>query len=349
MSNNAAKEWLNKSWDKDRGIETIDYSNRLVLVHADVEEVSQALSSEATVWERNVLGEEIALSQVSLFVFRLQGQAWTEIVYNGDDNQNQSVLGQNWETILSQHLKTKVIRYKVSDTGGYIQYLLWQAGELLEEFSAIDDGRSAPNLVESRFFSNLRNLKINHINNIWRFAHQFFRDQDAFEPGISFNYFLNPLIRAIEDPSTFSNYPGASSCVAVQNNGFGLHVNGRIVRSAPNIERLDYLAFEPPLLSEQAADDDAQNDALAYNPVLQRGLDLLDEGQDQAAIVEFTQVINQDPNCVPAYAIRGNIYKSLGNRQAAKRDYQRAADLSEALGDLVRAETFRMMMMEPEP
>src|SRR5207244_10747715 len=88
---------------------------------------------------------------------------------------------------LSKRLNTCVISYSVSDTSDYNGYRLYESGELLEELSVLEDGSDER---ANTFSSRLRDLKRNDITNVWRFTREFLVDQDAFDPGIDFAYFL---------------------------------------------------------------------------------------------------------------------------------------------------------------
>jgi len=98
-------------------------------------------------------------------------------------------LGQDWERSLSQRLDTQLISYNVRDTTNSIGYSFWQDGELLEEWTSGDG--------DSRFFSKLRTVTVNDENKIQICAYEFFREQNAFEPGITFTYFLDPDINSL--------------------------------------------------------------------------------------------------------------------------------------------------------
>ena len=339
------EEWLNKEWDKARGIETTDYNNSLVLLRASVEDVAQALAPHSTIWERDVLEREIVLSKTALFVFRLQGHTWTEIVYRGYTNPIQQALGQDWERSLSQRLDTQLISYNVSDTTNSIGYSFWQDGELLEEWTSGDG--------DSQFFSKLRTVTVNDENKIQTCAYEFFREQDAFEPGITFTYFLDPHINSLKSSPTSAN-TSVDNRVVVQNPGFGLVVGGQTSWSTPNIERVDYIAFENQTVSRQVIDrpprredDEAQSPDNVPPEILQLLLHaaaLAEEKRYQEAIAEFAQIVNLASNSAEVYVVRGNIFRAMGDYQAASRDYERAAKLFENRGDLVRAETLQRMI-----
>jgi hypothetical protein len=45
-------------------------------------------------------------------------------------------------------------------------------------------------LHQNKFFSSLRDVELDDIANVWSFTREFLVDQDAFDPGIDFAYFL---------------------------------------------------------------------------------------------------------------------------------------------------------------
>jgi hypothetical protein len=169
-------------WENRRGFETIDYNNSLVLIRASIDEVSRALADRTERWEQDVLGKEIVVGKDGAFIFRLHGHSWTEVVIEP------LPIG-SWEQALSSRLETRVITYSVSDTMGSIGYGLYEKGELLEELQATDNGSGGPDR-DTKFSSRLRSLKRSDITDIWRFTQKFLVDQDVFEPGIDFTYFL---------------------------------------------------------------------------------------------------------------------------------------------------------------
>jgi hypothetical protein len=211
-------------WENRRGFETIDYNNALILIRAPIDDIARALADRTQRWERDVLGREIVLGNHGAFIFRLRGHTWTEIVLDP------SIATGIWEQALSSQLKTRVIRYEVSDTMGGVIYGLYENGELLEELEATDNGSGGPDDSTS-FSSRVRDLKRDDIADIWDFTRRFLIEQDAFEPGISFEFFLGRRYR-----------PGDR--VRVVNPGFTLRTaDGQSRVSTPPIERVDYLAL----------------------------------------------------------------------------------------------------------
>jgi len=229
-----------KPWESRRGRETIDYNNNLLLIRASIDDVARALADRTERWERDVVGREIVLGQLGAFVFRLRGHAWTVVVLEARSEwQGWTLLsGINEQTrALSGLLKTRAIYYWVGDTTGTVGYGLYENGELLENLGATEGGSP-----DDTFSSRLRKLKRRDIRNIWSFTHQFLVDQDAFEPGISFQYFIDhtEYQRRREPPQ-----PGDR--VRIVNDGFSVwrYDGSRSPPSIPPIERVDYLVLRP--------------------------------------------------------------------------------------------------------
>jgi hypothetical protein len=214
-------------WESMRGSWTIDYNNSLTLIRAPIDDVVRALTDWTKRWEKDALGRDIVLGeQGGAFVFRLRGHTWTEAVF---DRFVWSVP----EQALSQRLNTRVISYSVSDTSLYIGYSLYENGELLEQLSALEGG--SDELPGSNTFSSrLRDLRREDITNAYRFTREFLVDQDAFDPGIDFAYFLG---RWRQDVPVGERH-------RIVNPGFTFRMpDGSSLVSIPPIERIDYLAL----------------------------------------------------------------------------------------------------------
>jgi len=209
-------------WENRRGSYTTDYNNTVALIRASVDEVGRALAGETERWDQDVLGKEIIAGDEGAFIFRLRGQAWTEVV------------AEPWkaglEQALSSRLATRVISYTVSDTMGAIGYSLYERGELLEELAATDNG-SGKASSETTFSSRLRSLKQGEIDNIWQFAENFLIAQDAYEPGIEFRHFFDRQ----------SYRPGQR--LKVLNPGLVRTGGSELPGSLPPIERVDYVVL----------------------------------------------------------------------------------------------------------
>jgi hypothetical protein len=215
---NIKEEWQNKQWDKARGIWSTDFNNSFVLVRASVEDVAKALEPKALRWNRDVLGSQVEFGKHSLFVFRLRGHNWTEVLAN------YMFVEHGLAQRLSEELKTQTISYSVSDTCGCIGYSLYESGKEIEEYGFIEG--------KCTFNSSLRQLKQADLEkDPWGLPCRFFEEQDAFEPGIEFGYFFNHKL------------PEAGQWAVVHNPGFTLMVDGEGVLSRPDFERVDYMVL----------------------------------------------------------------------------------------------------------
>jgi hypothetical protein len=226
-------------WESRRGRQTIDYNNNLLLVRAPIDDVAQALADRTERWERDVVGREIVLGQFGAFVFRLRGHSWTVVVPEVRPSE-----WQGWALLtgiveqtraLSGLLKTRAIYYWVGDTSGTVGYVLYENGELLEKFSGTEGGSP-----DDTFSSRLRDPKRRDLRKIWDFSYQFLVDQDAFEPGITFEYFID-----YSGYQRHTHQPGDR--VRIVNEGFSWWMpdGSRSQPSIPPIEQVDYLALRP--------------------------------------------------------------------------------------------------------
>jgi len=240
MTDQSATPW-GTPWESMRGSWTTDYNNSLTLIRAPIDDVVDALADRTERWERDVLGRDIVLGeQGGAFVFRLRGHSWTEAVLEPPYLRRvrferiDRALKPIWslgEQALSRLLKTRVIPYSVSDTSGYIGYSLYENGELLEKLSALEGGSDLPEA--NTFSSILRGLKRDDISNIWAFTRQFLIDEDAFDPGIDFAYFLGRWRGDVL----------AGDRHRIVNPGFTFMMPDGPVVSVPPIERIDYLVL----------------------------------------------------------------------------------------------------------
>jgi hypothetical protein len=222
IRSNTREEWGRRRWDRERGIHIFDYNNKLVLLSAPVEDVCEALKKETARRERDVLGGEVVLGQEGLFVFRLRGHAWTEVLHNHPHGCTYE-LTPRWAGLLSRRLGTKAIWYCVNDTCSCTGYSFFQSGKLRESFEFVEG-------QPYRFRSEIRSPPVKELQDEWGFVEWFFVEQDAFEPGITFAYFLG---RGVARPG---------ERVIVQNPGHELADFGV---SRPGMERVDYLELRP--------------------------------------------------------------------------------------------------------
>ena len=132
---------------------------------------------------------------------------------------------------MTRRLRRPLIEYGTIDTCGSIGYTLIEDGEVVEDFFAEDD-ESRPVPEKSWFTSTRRDVRLDRIENIYDFVSQFFIEQDAFDPGIEFDYFFD------YDP------PEKGEHGTVINPGFVTASPKGEVRNTPGIERVDYLALK---------------------------------------------------------------------------------------------------------
>jgi hypothetical protein len=229
-----------RPWENRRGQQTIDYNNNLLLIRASIDDVAHALADRTERWERDVVGREIILGQFGAFVFRLRGHSWTVVIPEvRPELQGWALLiGISEQTrALSGLLKTRAIYYRVGDTSATVGYELYENGELLEKLSATEGGSP-----DDTFSSRLRDLNRRDIRNIWRFTDRFLVDQDAFEPGISFQYFIDHT-----EYRRRQEAPRPGDRVRIVNDGFSFWMpdGSRSQPSIPPIERVDYLVLRP--------------------------------------------------------------------------------------------------------
>ncbi|WP_165246534.1 hypothetical protein [Paludisphaera soli] len=234
--------WINRRWDQRRGVESFAANRDLVLIKASVEEVGRALAPEAAVWERDVLGREITLERSACFLFRLRGHSWTEVVdYHEPPYWDESIDDKDWRS-LSKKLGTQLITFGMSDSCSSVGYTLWADGELQESFFAEeacaededeeDEVAGRPEPGVSHFVSKRRATTLAEIRNIWDFAHDFLVEQDAFDPGIGFGYFVGQY------------WPEPGLRARVENPGLGLGLGSHgTATSFPDFERIDYIDF----------------------------------------------------------------------------------------------------------
>ncbi|MBD1871574.1 hypothetical protein H6F95_30600 [Cyanobacteria bacterium FACHB-471] len=99
-------------------------------------------------------------------------------------------------------------------------------------------------------------------------------------------------------------------------------------------------------LQEQTPDEDevAFEDMPEVQQILLRSAAFAQEKRYSEAIAEATRATDLYPDMADSWAIRGNIFRLMGDRQASCRDYEQAAELFEQQSDSVRVETLRLMI-----
>jgi hypothetical protein len=131
-----------------------------------------AARKKAKVWEADVLGRTVTITDPSYMVLRMAGHRWTLITpcvagrtssFKADEAK-----------ALSKTLKTRAIYFANSDTADYTEYQLFDAGKRLEHFRCFED-------VE--FSSDARDVDPPEDGPaIYEFVDRFIREQDAFVP-----------------------------------------------------------------------------------------------------------------------------------------------------------------------
>ena len=158
-----------------RGVASFDTNEILVLVAAPVEEVTSALMKHMKFEKchRDAYGTHVPDSDISYIVYRLKGHPWTII----DTFTGSRYLEPEDAQGLSKSLKTRVIFYGNSDTGGVTTYSLFDRGKRLEYFECEE---------EVEFESRLRKVDPPEGGeDIYPFVEAFMIEQDALAPGWS--------------------------------------------------------------------------------------------------------------------------------------------------------------------
>ncbi|MEO1148830.1 MAG: tetratricopeptide repeat protein [Cyanobacteria bacterium J06638_22] len=81
--------------------------------------------------------------------------------------------------------------------------------------------------------------------------------------------------------------------------------------------------------------------ASEYDMAYVEGVEFLFSGDFESAIASFTRAIELNPDEPVTYLDRGDTYYSMGNMEAVIADYNQAADLYEAQGDMQMAQMLR--------
>jgi hypothetical protein len=221
-----------EGWERARGLYFRDANSLSLLARAPVEAVAGVLAEGAGLWEHDVVGREIVVQADSVFVFRLAGHEWSIVV---ERTFARIPYGRNdyaWEKSASCRLEAPLILYGMSDTCGTIGYTLVERGDVVEDFFAEDDG-SRPSQKGSRFASTRRRVRLQEIENIYSFVHDFLVEQDAYEPGIDFESFFAEGV------------PEVGSRATVQNPGHWENDHRGCRRVIRQLERVDYLVLRP--------------------------------------------------------------------------------------------------------
>lgn len=259
QQSDAAKQFT-RPWSERKGIETIDRNDRVVLIKAPLELLTNVLANKALEVRRDVLGSEIKVSGYFRFAFQLVGHPWSIMVHDEIIEPDRVAISPApTEAQLSKALGQPVIDLSISDTTGSIGYTLFEDGEVTEFFWGLEGDATeeiseyglpiqryllspSPELYpEARqtvfFWSRRRQVSAKAMGGIWEFAERFLIENDAFDPAINASYLLGvfPLKRG-------NRY-------RVQNPGFVLITgydadgNAQEVMSIPDLIQVDYFRF----------------------------------------------------------------------------------------------------------
>lgn len=194
------------SLSQNRGIESFDLNQTVVLVQAPVEAVAQAFAKlkQTTVWKQNAYGQEVPAAEAGVLIFRFRDHCWTIITPAIRRLEEQPDVAD--ARLLSAQLHTKALYYAASDTTGAIAYELFNDGQSREMMSisidysddiisALQEGalEMEPSDLASfldpeayrQFRSELRSLTVDQIDDEYHFVETFCREQDAYIPGFT--------------------------------------------------------------------------------------------------------------------------------------------------------------------
>jgi hypothetical protein len=225
-------------WDKRRGLENVARNQSLLLLRSDVETVGKFVAANAVRWERDVLGQTVCSGACNILLFRVRGQSWA--IALGD------VLELSIAVPFSREFHSEAIEYQVSDTCASIGYSYFRDGELLEELFCEMGAGNRPRRRGSKFNSKIRNLRLADIKDGWAFVDQFFRDHDAYEPSLSYEYFLH---RSKQPQQATIVMPGTADIQddrwpRICNPGWATRLpNGHEIVSIPDLERVDFIVL----------------------------------------------------------------------------------------------------------
>src|SRR5262245_45998401 len=115
-----------QAWRECRGIQTIDYNNRLYLARTSVEQLAAALGANAAAWERDVLGKTVRTVGSYGWVFQLAGHLWSIFLHEEPQRITSA-------QALGKTLKAPVIDYGCGDTSGTLWYRYFEKGAEVEQ------------------------------------------------------------------------------------------------------------------------------------------------------------------------------------------------------------------------
>ncbi|PSM47193.1 hypothetical protein C7Y66_20980 [Chroococcidiopsis sp. CCALA 051] len=164
--------------EQKRGIESIDLNQTFVFVKAPIESVASAFVRvrQANRWEQDVYDREIVTTGQGFIVFQFREQTWTSI-YNFGFVPGCTPLEKKDAQTLSSLLQTRTVYYRVSDTGGYIGYELYENGNFIEMLDFEED-------ISFYFQSQNRQLRREDMGSVYGFIYDFMVEQDIYIPAI---------------------------------------------------------------------------------------------------------------------------------------------------------------------
>jgi hypothetical protein len=164
--------------EQKRGIESIDLNQTFVFVKASMESVAQPFSQarQADRWEQDVYDRKIVTTGQGFIVFQFKEQTWTSIYEFGFVPYRTPLQKQDAQT-LSDLLQTRTVYYRVSDTGGYIGYELYENGNFIETLDFEED-------ISFYFQSQNRQLRREDMGSVYGFIYDFMVEQDIYIPAI---------------------------------------------------------------------------------------------------------------------------------------------------------------------
>jgi ankyrin repeat protein len=189
-----------------RGVPTFDTNDAAFLVAAPVESVAGSLAAllDASVWQKDMLGQKVKLTNRCYAVWRLAGQPWSAVMkLHCQDFKHWPRLSD--AAAISRSLETRALFVANSDTGGVAQYALFDKGELVElfDYGTAPENATAKSVVKQFascyqvdlskcaglkvgnnkvFASSVRTLDLAKVKNDLDFINDYVTEQDAFVP-----------------------------------------------------------------------------------------------------------------------------------------------------------------------
>jgi cytohesin len=192
-------EWDDEPGDVSsmRGVASFDGNDSMVMVRASVESVAEKLKErrEADVWQQDVYGEDIELTNRCFRVYRFAGHDWTLVQDEFVHMLDRGRVGEEDAQALSETLGVPSLFFYNSDTAGCGGYQLFAGGRLVErldygggdfedadDWDEDDDGGEQDDL---RFESTRRELTEEQRGDPYGTIDALVREIDAFAPCFS--------------------------------------------------------------------------------------------------------------------------------------------------------------------